>query len=49
MLEIAGMSVAMGNAMPAATRTAKWQTGTNDEGGVGLFLEKIFFPSSDSA
>jgi hydroxymethylpyrimidine pyrophosphatase-like HAD family hydrolase len=48
MLEVAGMSVAMGNAMPSAAAVAKWRTATNDEGGVGLFLEKIFFPSQSS-
>jgi hydroxymethylpyrimidine pyrophosphatase-like HAD family hydrolase len=46
MLEVAGLSVAMGNAMPAAARAAKWRTGTNDEGGVGQFIEKVFFSST---
>jgi hydroxymethylpyrimidine pyrophosphatase-like HAD family hydrolase len=43
MLEVAGMSVAMGNAMDAARKAAKWETLTNDEGGVGRFLERVFF------
>jgi hydroxymethylpyrimidine pyrophosphatase-like HAD family hydrolase len=43
MFKVAGMSVAMGNAMPVAKANARWQTGTNDEGGLGNFLESILF------
>lgn len=43
MFKVAGMSVAMGNGMPAAKEVAVWETSTNDEGGLGVFLEKIFF------
>jgi hydroxymethylpyrimidine pyrophosphatase-like HAD family hydrolase len=42
----AGMSVAMANAMPEALAAARWRTGSNDEGGVGMFLEKVFFPDT---
>lgn len=44
MFHVAGMSVAMGNAMKAAREAALWTTDTNDEGGVGTFLEKVFWP-----
>jgi hydroxymethylpyrimidine pyrophosphatase-like HAD family hydrolase len=44
LLAAAGMPVAMANAMPGAAAVAKWRTGSNDEGGVGMFLEKVFFP-----
>jgi hydroxymethylpyrimidine pyrophosphatase-like HAD family hydrolase len=44
MFEVAGMSVAMGNAMPVARAKARWVTDTNDAGGVGTFLQKVFFP-----
>jgi hydroxymethylpyrimidine pyrophosphatase-like HAD family hydrolase len=44
MFEVAGMSVAMGNAVDVAKSKARWTTTTNDEGGVGRFLEKVFFP-----
>jgi hydroxymethylpyrimidine pyrophosphatase-like HAD family hydrolase len=43
MLEIAGISVVMGNAISMATQAAKWSTATKDKGDVGLFLEKMFF------
>ncbi|EIN08129.1 hypothetical protein PUNSTDRAFT_69184, partial [Punctularia strigosozonata HHB-11173 SS5] len=45
MFKVAGMSVAMGNAMASAKAEAVWETATNDEGGVGLFLEKVFYPN----
>ena len=44
MFGVAGMSVAMGNAMQKAKDVAVWETVTNDEGGVGRFLEEVFFP-----
>jgi hydroxymethylpyrimidine pyrophosphatase-like HAD family hydrolase len=43
MFKAAGMSVAMGNAMPEAKAVARWQTSTNDKGGVGEFLERVFW------
>lgn len=46
MMRVAGMSVAMGNAMAVAKEAAVWETGTNDEGGVGLFLGRVFFGES---
>ncbi|EIM84856.1 uncharacterized protein STEHIDRAFT_140397 [Stereum hirsutum FP-91666 SS1] len=46
MMRVAGMSVAMGNAMRVAREAAVWETGTNDEGGVGLFLGRVFFGES---
>ena len=45
MMKVAGMSVAMGNAMECAKDAAVWQTASNDEGGVGLFLQRVFWPS----
>jgi hydroxymethylpyrimidine pyrophosphatase-like HAD family hydrolase len=44
MFRVAGMSVAMGNAMESARREATWVTESNDEGGVGRFLERVFWP-----
>lgn len=44
MFGVAGMSVAMGNAMECARDGAMWQTASNDDGGVGMFLEKVFWP-----
>jgi len=43
MFALAGMSVAMGNAMDAARHAAKYVTGSNDDGGVGLFLERVIW------
>lgn len=43
MMRVAGMSVAMGNAMAVAKEAAVWQTETNDEGGVGRFLGRMFY------
>jgi hydroxymethylpyrimidine pyrophosphatase-like HAD family hydrolase len=48
MFELAGMSVAMGNAMESARSQARWTTDTNDAGGVGTFLQKVFFPGEAS-
>ena len=42
MLTIAGHSVAMGNAMPAALAAARYTTLSNDEGGVGAFIENVW-------
>ncbi|KAF8528927.1 HAD-like domain-containing protein [Hysterangium stoloniferum] len=42
MLSTAGHSVAMGNAMPAAIAAARYTTESNDEGGVGTFLESVW-------
>jgi len=42
MFRVAGYSCAMGNAMEAAKRAATHQTTSNDEGGVGDFLDRIF-------
>ncbi|KAF8592462.1 hypothetical protein K439DRAFT_1625823 [Ramaria rubella] len=42
MFNAAGYSVAMGNAMPAAKAAARFTTTSNDEGGVGAFLEKVW-------
>ncbi|MGA7439092.1 MAG: sugar-phosphatase [Luteibacter sp.] len=41
MLEFAGTSVAMGNAIPAAKRAARYETATNAEDGVALAIEKF--------
>jgi hydroxymethylpyrimidine pyrophosphatase-like HAD family hydrolase len=46
MFQVAGISVAMGNAMPAAKAAARYVTASNDEGGLGRFLETIFFSKS---
>ncbi|KAI5852328.1 HAD-like domain-containing protein [Tricharina praecox] len=43
MFRVAGMSVAMGNAMEAARKEARYQTTSNDDGGVGRFLERVFW------
>jgi hypothetical protein len=42
MLEAAGLSFAMGNAVPAARDAADRTTGSNDEDGVAIALEKTF-------
>ncbi|GAA5981640.1 hypothetical protein JCM10908_004548 [Rhodotorula pacifica] len=44
MFEAAGYSVAMANGMQKPKRVATHQTSSNDEGGVGVFLNKIFRP-----
>ncbi len=41
------MSVAMGNAMESARNAAVWSTETNDEGGVGRFLERVYWPTEN--
>lgn len=38
----AGYSVAMANGMEAAKLAATYQTVSNDEGGAGRFLDRIF-------
>lgn len=42
MFQAAGYSVAMGNGMEKAKETATYRTATNDEGGVGVFLDRVF-------
>jgi len=42
MFKVVGHPVAMANAMPAALATAKYTADSNDEGGVGAFIEKIW-------
>jgi Cof subfamily protein (haloacid dehalogenase superfamily) len=45
MFRVSGMSVAMGNAMETARSEAIFSTDSNDDGGVGTFLEKVFWPT----
>jgi hydroxymethylpyrimidine pyrophosphatase-like HAD family hydrolase len=42
MFKAAGYSVAMGNGMQKAKESATYRTVTNDEGGVGMFLDRVF-------
>lgn len=42
MFRVSGHAVAMSNAMPAPRAAAKYVTTSNDEGGVGAFIEKIW-------
>ncbi|KIJ56593.1 hypothetical protein M422DRAFT_22747 [Sphaerobolus stellatus SS14] len=42
MFKVAGHPVAMGNSMPAAAAVALYVTDSNDEGGVGGFIEKVW-------
>jgi hydroxymethylpyrimidine pyrophosphatase-like HAD family hydrolase len=42
MLRAAGYGIAMSNGMPAALGAANFITASNDEGGVGLFLNQVF-------
>ena len=42
MFRVAGHSVAMANGMGSAKATAKYITSSNDEGGVGEFIEKVW-------
>jgi Cof subfamily protein (haloacid dehalogenase superfamily) len=49
MFRACGYSVSMGNAMPLPRQTAIYQTATNNEGGVGLFLDRIFRPNRPDA
>ncbi|GAA5984362.1 hypothetical protein JCM11641_006195 [Rhodosporidiobolus odoratus] len=44
MFAASGYSVAMSNAMTKPKQVAKYQTGSNDDGGVGQFLNSIFRP-----
>ncbi|GAA5987998.1 hypothetical protein JCM5350_007856 [Sporobolomyces pararoseus] len=44
MFEASGYSVHMANAMAKPRATAKYGTASNNEGGVGQFLDKIFRP-----
>lgn len=44
MFKVSGYSVHMGNAMPSPRETAQYGTVGNDEGGVGVWLENVFFP-----
>ena len=46
MFNASGYSVHMGNAMQAPRDAAKYSTGTNNEGGVGQFLDRVFRVSS---
>ncbi|KAJ8609526.1 hypothetical protein MRB53_039084 [Persea americana] len=42
MFQVAGYSVSMANAMPIAKEHATCSTLSNDEGGVGVWLEKVY-------
>ena len=42
MLRKAGISVAMGNAVPAVKEIARYHTASNTEDGIALFLERYF-------
>ena len=44
MFKASGMSVSMGNAMPLPATSSDFSTRTNNEGGVGCFLDAIFRP-----
>ena len=41
MLEVAGLAIAMGNAVPEIVAVADYQTSTNDAHGVAVALEKF--------
>ena len=45
MFRVAKWSVAMGQGMQEAKAAAVFQGPTNDEGGVGVFLDRIFRPN----
>ncbi|GAA5880425.1 hypothetical protein JCM1840_007692 [Sporobolomyces johnsonii] len=49
MFQASGYSVHMANAMEKPRLTAKYSTGSNNEGGVGQFLDKIFRPEQAAA
>lgn len=49
MFKAAGYAVSMGNAMEAPRLAADYATGTNNEGGVGQFLDRVFRPSHPDA
>lgn len=42
MLALCKYGVSMANAMPETTRAANYPTLSNNEGGVGAFLEKVY-------
>lgn len=42
MFQVAGYTVSMANAMPAAREHSIYRTTSNDEGGVGAWLEKVY-------
>lgn len=42
MLALCKYGVSMDNAMPTTTRAATYSTLSNNEGGVGAFLEKVY-------
>ncbi|TIA93593.1 hypothetical protein E3P99_00019 [Wallemia hederae] len=44
MFKASGMSVSMGNAMAMPAQVSDFQTKTNNEGGVGCFVDSIFRP-----
>ncbi|GAA5857546.1 hypothetical protein JCM8547_009332 [Rhodosporidiobolus lusitaniae] len=46
MFAASGHSVSMGNAMPKPKQVAKYSTTSNNEGGVGDFLNAVFRPES---
>ena len=47
MLQFAGTSVAMGNAIPAVKQTARFETATNAEDGVALAIERFVLGGSE--
>ncbi|KAK4705186.1 hypothetical protein P7C70_g1016, partial [Phenoliferia sp. Uapishka_3] len=49
MFKAAGYAVSMGNAMAAPREAADYATATNNEGGVGQFLDRVFRPSGPDA
>ncbi|KAL8290566.1 hypothetical protein RQP46_002824 [Phenoliferia psychrophenolica] len=49
MFKAAGYAVSMGNAMEAPRLAANYATATNNEGGVGQFLDRVFRPSGPDA
>jgi len=49
MFKAAGYAVSMGNAMDAPRLAADYATATNNEGGVGQFLDRVFRPSQPDA
>ncbi|KAM0755648.1 HAD-like protein [Meredithblackwellia eburnea MCA 4105] len=49
MFKAAGYAVSMGNAMEAPRKAADYATATNNEGGVGQFLDRVFRPSFPDA
>lgn len=49
MFRVVGYPVAMANAMSAAISASKYVTESNDQGGVGAFIEKIWNFSEDAS